>query len=228
MNLKLQYRTLYQFISAQEKMKRLPWARHNDDQEKSNRMLLWTLGPEATKESKENFDHCMELAQWAKAQYVVIHQNKLQFLGHNLCDDLNKVLRDRAWTKSYTDWLNHYSVGPSIDTDSSGISHCTHFSIYRSCLALKEQMGIWHVASRQRLTNRQQIIETIWDHGFATWRGRPYSVARLKWTGNKDDLTDATALYDKYVARYKTSNVAKKIVSAFTSINRYAAWPGAW
>jgi len=229
MRLDLQYRTLHQYSAAQDKLKHNPWGRADEDADKSNRMLVWTVGPEATKESQHNFDHCMDLARWGGADYVVIHKNRLQFLGKNLSDKLTTTVKDKAWTQSYLDWLDEYNYGkPNVYNEYSGLAHCLDFSIYRRCLALKEHTGIWQVASGQRLTNRQRIIETLWEHGFATWRGRPYSVAKIRWTGNRDDLIEATKLFDKYCGRTHGSNVAKKLVAVFTSVNRYAAWPGAW
>jgi hypothetical protein len=35
-------------------------------------------------------------------------------------------------------------------------------------------------------------------------------------------------LAERHWNRRNTSDVAKKLVSAWRSINRYAAWPGSW
>jgi hypothetical protein len=87
---------------------------------------------------------------------------------------------------------------------------------------------VYDVTTGQRMTRRETIIRAFWDLGFATWRGRPYSVARLRWSGERAELEELTALAGRYWPNQYRSDVAKKIVSAHRSINRYAAWPGAW
>jgi hypothetical protein len=78
------------------------------------------------------------------------------------------------------------------------------------------------------MTRREDIIRAFWSLGFATWRGRPYSIARLRWSGEREELEELTSLAGRYWRNRSRSDVAKKIVSAHRSINRYAAWPGAW
>jgi hypothetical protein len=104
----------------------------------------------------------------------------------------------------------------------------TGFYSYRACLCLKEHEGVYDVQSGRRLTNRRDIIERMWALGFAANRGRPLAFAKLRWTGSREELELITELADRYWNRRYESEAAKKMVSAYTSINRYAAWPGAW
>ena len=93
---------------------------------------------------------------------------------------------------------------------------------------MQEHQGIYDVATGRRLTNRREIIERMWALGFAAQRGRPLLIARVRWTGNRQELEHVTQLAQQYWDRRHQSDMAKKMVSAFRSINRYAAWPGAW
>jgi hypothetical protein len=68
----------------------------------------------------------------------------------------------------------------------------------------------------------------MWALGFAAHRGRPLSIAKIRWTGSRQELELATQLAEQHWDRRRTSDVARKLCSVFTSINRYAAWPGAW
>jgi hypothetical protein len=104
----------------------------------------------------------------------------------------------------------------------------SEFYTYRASLCLREHQGVYDVATGRRLTNRREIIERMWRLGFAAQRGRPLSIARTRWTGNREELTEVADLAERHWNRRNTSDVAKKLVSAWRSINRYAAWPGSW
>ena len=93
----------------------------------------------------------------------------------------------------------------------------------------KEQLI--HVTTSTILTKYKvtlTILKLHMSHSSSHWRGRPPTVATIRWSGTREELEELTQLAERHGSRYNRSDVAKKIWSAYNSISRYAAWPGTW
>jgi hypothetical protein len=222
----LTYQNIYAVQSAQERLRqgyRWGFGHHTKD---SDALLVFTQGQEAKQDAQRNLDFCLDTGRRYHADYLVLHNNMIQFVGQRIREGVMDALAPGAWRQEYMTWSD--SRGIDSSTDYSGRGELYSLRPWRKAFADSSTRGIYEVATGKRIKNRQDIIERFWSLGYATWRGRPPRVASVRWSGNREELEMLTSMAEKYWYRRHQSNVAKKMCSAYTSINRYAAWPGAW
>ena len=226
----LAYQNIYQVGRAQDRLKRLSnyrWSQENN--EEADRLTVFTFGTQAQEDSEHNLKISLEMGRRHGAKLMVIHPYKVQYVGQSNTEALSRDLFPLEWCQEYTEWLHgspRTEYQPTVD--QSNLAEVLRFDTHRECLVQRGHHGVYDVESGVRIKNRREIIQRIWDYGFATWRGRPPSIAKIRWSGDRQELTELAELADRYWNRRYTSDVGTKIVSAYRSINRYAAWPGAW
>jgi len=232
----LHFQTIYTVNQGRSRLKGnrydSPWHRHRDDgaSRDGDEMSVFTFSKQAQAESQCNLDHCLTVARDHAMSLLVITPNRIQVGGdgdgpkaHNTAD----VLFTKSWLREHNDWLESTSdVTPKIEESQHG--QFVDFYTYRRSVCVQEHQGVYDVVTGQRIKPRREIIERMWALGFAAYRGRPLTMARPRWAGEREELEEITALADRYWTRRSRSDAAKKLVSTFTSINRYCAWPGAW
>ena len=230
----LRYQIICEANKTQERLRRNRYGGNYWREETHNReadtLAAFTLKPEAQQHSRHNFDLVLATARHYHQDLVVIKPEQIQVAGPgdgSVNQDIAKELFAESWLREYEQWLDTtYPLSPRVD--HSGQGAFTEFYTYRPALCLREHQGVYDVATGRRLTNRRDIIERMWRLGFAAQRGRPLSIARTKWTGNREELQEIADLADRHWNRRNTSEAAKKLVSVWRSINRYSAWPGSW
>lgn len=216
------------YSEARERYTRSRYGWRSDSHTRdSDRMLMFTTESRAQEESLLNLEHFKILGRAYNMRYLVTNRVKIQFVGHDHLELVRQAIARDAWNEAYKKENNDRGLDTSIDTTNLG--GVLHVRAYNHGLMLKEQYGVYDLQADCRIKNREDIIHRFWDYGFATWRGRPPTVAQLRWSGPRDHLEHLTTLADHYWRHDNGRNeVAKKICSAYRSINRYAAWPGAW
>lgn len=222
----LKYAEIHQVVQAQERLRTNYYrfgSTHNRD---SDALLVFTLGQEAEQQAQKNLEFCQDIGRRYQAEYLVLHDNKIQFAGRRIREGIMDALAPGAWRNEYMEWTDSRSI--DIGSDSSGLGECYSMRPWRRAFAMSHTRGIYELGTGNRLKNRRDIIERFWSLGYAAWRGRPLSVASIRWSGSREELEVVTQLADRYWSRRHSSDAAKKMVSAYTSLNRYAAWPGAW
>lgn len=227
----LNYQSIYDIQKIRRRMKRDRYGgyygeTHTRD---GDRLHEFTHAPAAVEQSHANLDFCLSVAREHQQSLVVLKPYTVQVAGPDRGKHgrvAGQLFPDQ-WLKDHAKWLDSSSPPrPSLDSTLQG--EMVGYYSYRACLCLKEHEGVYDVATGKRLTNRRDIIQRMWALGFAANRGRPLALAKTRWTGTREDLELITQLADQHWHRRHTSEVSKKLVSAYTSINRYAAWPGAW
>lgn len=225
----LKYQEIYDIQQVRRRLKRGRYGGfygHNHTAD-GDRLHEFTHAPAAVAASAHNLDFCLETARAHDQTLLVIKPYTIQTAGPGRNGRVKDVLFTDEWRRVHGVWLDTTSlVSAQIEATDRGIM--VGFYSYRACLCLREHEGVYDVASGRKLTNRRNIIERMWDLGFAANRGRPLAFAKLRWTGTREDLELITELAEQHWSRRHASEVSKKLVSAYTSINRYAAWPGAW
>lgn len=221
--------TIYDVTKARRRIKRGSYRwESNSFSHATDQLFLFTYANVGLLESKNNLDRVLDLARSHKQDLVLIKSHTIQVAGSAPThEQVANDLFPESWLEEHQLWLEYSNpVAPVIEHTTRG--GVVGFYSYRACLCLHEHEGVYEVATGKRLTNRQDIIQRIWDLGFATQRGRPPSIAKTRWTGTCEDLEELTTLANRYWDRRDVSDVAKKLTSAYSSINRYAAWPGSW
>jgi hypothetical protein len=227
------YERIYEINRVRRRLKQDRYGGYfgtTDHTRDGDRLQEFTLGPAAVAQSQANLDTCLAIAREYEQDLVVIKPYVIQIAGSTGSGRSELVagrLWPRQWLVEHSRWLDGSGpTAPSLDATEQG--EVAAFYSYRACLCLNEHQGVYEASTGRRLTNRRDTIQRIWDLGFAAVRGRPLAIARTRWTGTRAELETITQLADRYWTRKHSSEAAKKMVSAYTSINRYAAWPGAW
>ena len=125
-------------------------------------------------------------------------------------------------TRSNNSYYSTFAVWRD-DTDVGSASSITY---HQAPFAVKEHAGVYDCATGEKITNRREIIQRMWNLGFASQRGRPLTVARNVWSGTRQDLVRAEEIYNEF--RGKNTDPARKLCSVYTSAARHYAWPGTW
>lgn len=230
----LRYAQIYEVSNARRRLgdcrrDRYAW-RQDGRTRDADQLSLFTFETQALNDSADNLDFLLATARAHDQQYVILTDTKIQIAGHRFVSQVANRIAPPEWRIDFGEWLDetsaHSLVTPATEQTTRG--GVTTLQTWRHCLCLKEHQGVYEVATGRRMTNREQIIRAFWDLGFATWRGRPYSIAKLRWSGEREELEELAVLAGRYWRNQYRTDVAKKIVSAHRSINRYAAWPGSW
>ena len=216
------------YNQAWERFSRRNYGWHNDHHTKdSDRLVMFTTEIQAQEESTCNLERLKIMGRAYNQRYLVINRQKFQFLGSDHLEPIRHAISRDPWYERYA--KEHNDRAPDMITDVSGQGGVLHVRAYNHALVLKSHYGVYDLESGQRIRNRKDIIQRFWEYGFATWRGRPPTVASLRWSGPRPHLEHLAQLANQYFyVDSSKSEVARKLVSVYSSINRYAAWPGAW
>jgi hypothetical protein len=196
----------------------------------ADQLSLFTFETQALTDSADNLNFLLATARAHDQQYVILTDSKIQIAGERSVGQVASRMAPVEWRQDFAEWMDETAAISCVTpaTEQTRRGGVVTLQTWRHCFCLKEHQGVYEVATGRRMTNREQIIRAFWDLGFATWRGRPPSIAKLRWSGEREELEELTALAGRYWHNVYRTDVAKKIVSAHRSINRYAAWPGSW
>lgn len=228
----LRYETIYNVNQSRDRIRRnyynSPWTNSDGNTREGDELSLFTFGKQAQADSEHNLNWCLSVARDAGLNLLVVTQNRIQLGGHGEPIVAAKsVLFPPTWLRDYNAWVDGTTDAvPRIEENDHG--RFIDFYTYRRSMLMQDHQGVYDVSTGRRIKNRRDIIERMWALGFAAQRGRPLTFARTHWAGNREELETITRLADRYWSRRGQSDAAKKMVSAYTSINRYCAWPGAW
>lgn len=221
------YEHIYIYHAADQRLRRQQY--HNQWSTKYSRdgdsMTKFTLYKVAKADSQNNWNWCMAVARKQRAQIMVLSPNKVQFLGGERYGTVQSDLMPSDWSHKFIQWNDTVHWGHSQALHTEDTSTLEQILLFRRCLALKAEVGVWDVLTGQRINGRDRIIELFWHHGFATQRGAPLSVCNPRNAGSRHDLEELTKLAEYHRYR-KHSQVSQKIWSAYKSIARTAIWPG--
>jgi hypothetical protein len=228
----IKYHSISEAHAVQHRLKRnsygRPWG-ETEHTRASDQLILFTLKPQALADSAHNLELVLNVAREHDQDLVVLKPHEIQVAGRGWehLEQVNDRLYPESWKQQHQTWLETSATVDAV-IHSTGHGRCSEFYTYRPSLVMQQHQGVYDVATGQRLTNRNQIIDRMWQLGFAARRGRPLSIARQRWSGNREELELIAQLAEQHWDRQFKSDVARKIISTYRSINRYCAWPGAW
>jgi len=187
----LKYESIYEVSGARRRLKKGldRYSYRYDGRTRDNDQLsLFTFETPALADSAHNLDFLLAQARGHDQRYVVLTDTKVQIAGEHDTEPVAAAIAPRAWLGDFAEWLeaHHGHVAPAVDDTRHG--SVMTLQSWRHCFCLKEHQGVYDVTTGQRMTRREDIIRAFWSLGFATWRGRPYSIARLRWSGEREEL----------------------------------------
>lgn len=202
----------------------------NFEEEKAGLQLQqFTVQKSAMEHSVQNkniiLNRCADLA----IPTVIIAYDVLQFIGNN------NVTADHIMT---TEQLNAFDTSENHwgrSTWRSEVSDNSHESLelnlnYENHVVLPNEQGFYQYTDGKyvKIKNRHKQIQTLWDYGFPSKRGRPVRVGKVAHSGTK---TEVLALVD-WLERLRTINsgseIKYKTQQIYNTLNRHYAWPEHW
>lgn len=196
----------------------------------ADQLTVFTLGKAAAADSAHNLDWLLKLARKYDQRYLIFVDRKIQMLGelYTHTDAVVNSLGSRAWREEFENWGERGLGRIRSYSERSGQGGLAQMMTYKRCWALTKDQGVYDVNTGKKITNRREVIQGFWDLGFAALRGRPLTVAPISTVGERCDIETITDLAEKNYHRCGFSEAARKMYTNFTSLNRTAAWPGAW
>lgn len=234
--MELEYENLAQWGKLHRKIKNNRnswWAKPSQDEVDGWKLQMFTVDKESKLESKRNLEVLKAKAREIEAPLLIIKGDNIQFAGTRLAVTVND-LSNEDWMNRLSEFFdrqNYYYSKPFWTHHES--DQDTHaYSLYGygsdAIFARSPQTGFYLVDEDRKVTDRKEQIQLLWDLGFVARRGRPVSVGWERHSGSTDEIAMITRQAKEMWHRRGHSEVADKICSIYTSINRYYAWPGNW
>lgn len=232
----LEYENLAQWGKLHRKIKNNRnswWVKPTQDEVDGWKLQMFTVDKESKLESRRNLERMKAKAKEIESPLLIVKSDNVQFAGTKLAVTTND-LSSEEWMNSISEFFdrkNYYYSKPFWTHHES--SQDTHaFSLYGygsdALFARSPQTGFYLVEEDRKVTDRKEQIQLLWDLGFVARRGRPVSVGWERHSGSTDEIAMITRQAKDMWHRRGESEVADKICSIYTSINRYYAWPGNW
>lgn len=196
----------------------------------TDQLTVFTLGTAAATDSRHNLDWLLKLGTKYDQQYLIFTDRKIQMLGeiYTHTDVVMNRLAPTAWQQEFEDWGERGLGRVRKHAERTGLGGLAQINTYKRCWAATQDQGVYEVSTGKKITNRRDIIQAFWDLGFASLRGRPLTVATMAMAGERCDIELVQDLAEQNWHKRDYSEAARKMCSNFTSLNRVAAWPGAW
>lgn len=230
----IQYENIAQWSRAHARLSRRHyWSAmtcSSDEQQHADHLAKFTTELASQQESKNNLDYLMSRANAIGATVLILKPNIVQLAG--LKNPVStETVAPGVWQDQWFDFWQDWQGGSAPAWQLNQWPECYVMELlsYGSGLFCRRgQTGVYRVCDQQRVSNRREQIELLWESGLPSRRGRPIHVPRQRWSGSKQELIMLTNLAKTHRDREHCSDVSAKFCSAFRSINRYIAWPGAW
>ena len=231
----LEIRNIHAYNEASERLRRRYYNWVNNDGEearKTDTLTKFTFRTHALLDSSANLENLLELGSTAGVSLLVFKPRTVQFVAAPdavtaawytvFSESQLQRWEQTLATRSNNSYYSTFAVWRD-DTDVGSASSITY---HQAPFAVKEHAGVYDCATGEKITNRREIIQRMWNLGFASQRGRPLTVARNVWSGTRQDLVRAEEIYNEF--RGKNTDPARKLCSVYTSAARHYAWPGTW
>ena len=209
------------------------WSKPTEDEIASWRLQMFTCDKEAKQESARNLDRLKEKAEEIEAPVLIVKGDNIQLVGSELSITTSDLV-DQEWIDRVADYFDrkkYYSSKPFWTHHESSCgtqAYSLHTYGADATFARAPQTGFYLVEEDRKVTDRKEQIQILWDLGYVARRGRPVSVGWERHSGSTEEIAMITRQAKEMWHRKGHSEVADKICSIYTSINRYYAWPGSW
>lgn len=233
--MRLEFKNLAEWGKLSRKLKnnRSFWSKPSEDEIAGWRLQMFTVDKDAKEESRTNLERLKEKAKDIGAPVLIVKGDNVQLVGTDYAVSASELM-DQDWfdeISEFFDRKNMYYSKPfwtHHESDSGTHTFSLHGYGTDAIWARAPQTGFYLVDEDRKVTDRREQIQTLWDLGYVARRGRPVSVGWERHSGSTDEVAMITKQANAMWHRKGHSEVADKICSIYTSINRYYAWPGSW
>ena len=202
----------------------------NFEEERAGLQLQQLTAQKSAKEhSVQNQKEILWRAQALFIPTVLITPKIIQFMGNDA------VIADEIMTekqlKSFDTSENHWSRSTWRSEVSDQGVECLELNLnYENYVVLPSEQGFFQFKDDkfERIKNRYTQIETLWNYGFASKRGRPLTVGRTNQSGTKTEIIQLVDWLKRLKQINSGSEIKYKVQQIYNTLNRHYAWPEHW
>ena len=217
------------YTKVTHRLKNGRYYRNFEEERAGLQLQQFTAQKSAQEHSVQNQKEILWRAQALFIPTVLITPKIIQFLGNDA------VIADEIMTekqlKSFDTSENHWSRSTWRSEVSDQGVECLELNLnYENYVVLPSEQGFFQFKDDkfERIKNRYTQIETLWNYGFASKRGRPLTVGRTNQSGTKTEIIQLVDWLKRLKQINSGSEIKYKVQQIYNTLNRHYAWPEHW
>ena len=217
------------YTKVTHRLKNGRYYRNFEEERAGLQLQQFTAQKSAQEHSVQNQKEILWRAQALFIPTVLITPKIIQFLGNDA------VIADEIMTekqlKSFDTSENHWSRSTWRSEVSDQGVECLELNLnYENYAVLPSEQGFFQFNDNkfERIKNRYKQIETLWNYGFASKRGRPLTVGRTNQSGTKTEIIQLVDWLKRLKQINSGSEIKYKVQQIYNTLNRHYAWPEHW
>jgi hypothetical protein len=217
------------YTKVTHRLKNGRYYRNFEEERAGLQLQQFTAQKSAQEHSVQNQKEILWRAQALFIPTVLITPKTIQFMGNEA------VVADEIMTekqlKSFDTSDNHWSRSTWRSEVSDQGVECLELNLnYESNAVLPSEQGFFQFKDNkfERIKNRYIQIETLWNYGFASKRGRPLTVGRTNQSGTKTEIIQLVDWLKRLKQINSGSEIKYKVQQIYNTLNRHYAWPEHW
>ena len=217
------------YTKVTHRLKNGRYYRNFEEERAGLQLQQFTAQKSAQEHSVQNQKEILWRAQALFIPTVLITPKIIQFMGNE------SVIADEIMTekqlKSFDTSENHWSRSTWRSEVSDQGVECLELNLnYENYAVLPSEQGFFQFNDNkfERIKNRYTQIETLWNYGFASKRGRPLTVGRTNQSGTKTEIIQLVDWLKRLKQINSGSEIKFKVQQIYNTLNRHYAWPEHW
>jgi len=217
------------YTKVTHRLKNGRYYRNFEEERAGLQLQQFTAQKSAQEHSVQNQKEILSRAEALFIPTVLITPKIIQFMGNE------SVIADEIMTekqlKSFDTSENHWSRSTWRSEVSDQGVECLELNLnYENYAVLPSEQGFFQFNDNkfERIKNRYTQIETLWNYGFASKRGRPLTVGRTNQSGTKTEIIQLVDWLKRLKQINSGSEIKYKVQQIYNTLNRHYAWPEHW
>ena len=225
----LQTKDVSLYTKVTHKLKNGRYYRNFAEERAGYQLQQFTVQKTAKDDSIQNQKEILSRAEALFIPTVLITPKTIQFLGNS--NVVANEIMTEAQLKTFDTTDNQWSSSNWRSEVSDQGVECLELNLsYENFVVLPSEQGFFQYTDNkfERIKNRYTQIETLWDYGFPSKRGRPLTVGRTGHSGTKTEIVQLVDWLKNLKQINSGSEIKYKVQQIYNTLNRHYAWPDHW
>ena len=217
------------YTTVTHKLKNGRYYRNFAEERAGYQLQQFTVQKTAQEHSVQNQKEILSRAEELSIPTVLITPRVIQFLGNDavIADEIMTEAQLKSFDNSDNQWT---SSNWRSEVSDQGVE-CLELNLsYENYAVLPSEQGFFQYTDNkfERIKNRYTQIETLWDYGFPSKRGRPLTIGRTSHSGTKREIVQLVDWLKNLKQINSGSEIKYKVQQIYNTLNRHYAWPEHW
>jgi hypothetical protein len=225
----LQTKDISLYTKVSTKLKNGRYFRNFEEERAGLQLQAFTAQKTAMEHSVQNQKEILSRAEALSIPTVLITPRVIQFLGNDAV--IAEEIMTEAQLKTFDTSDNEWSRSTWRSEVSDQGVECLELNLnYENYAVLPGEQGFFQLKDYkfERIKNRHTQIETLWNYGFASKRGRPLTIGRTSHSGTKTEIVQLVDWLKRLRQINSGSEIKFKVQQIYNTLNRHYAWPDHW